>query len=335
MASVSDRVRNPKSLKPAVVSLALAIDHIVYQVEPVAPGEFGTKAFRLAKKGADGAVYDVIRTHAGLVECDCPSYEATHRGTISACKHGRALVQLGLLDAPAYVAAPVAPCCPADEPVPCGSCADHAPAPVVAAAAESDPAPDAEEIDIAEVLREIEGDPAPPAPADPEDFAIPAEVEATHWAWQVTGRLRRVAEDFQVRFAEQLLEDPDTIPGRMIRPLGPTLEELSAKLAEGRPVQAAPRPVRPALLPDGRYTLAELADAQGAFYAGWANAVGDLFAKHMRELASSIRATDSDSVAKFEGRIAALEGTYRDRIASGAFDSGYEAAVRDGAILCG
>ena len=46
-------------------------------------------------------VYDVARTAAGLVDCDCPSYEATYRGNgLATCKHGQALVMVGLLEAP-------------------------------------------------------------------------------------------------------------------------------------------------------------------------------------------------------------------------------------------
>ena len=61
-------------------------------------GEFGSKAFRMTKHSArDGGTYDVIRTAAGIVECDCPDYEARHRGNgFGCCKHGRALVQLRL-----------------------------------------------------------------------------------------------------------------------------------------------------------------------------------------------------------------------------------------------
>ena len=35
---------------------------------------------------------------SGLVVCDCPSYVSTHEGTCSTCKHGTALVEVGLLD---------------------------------------------------------------------------------------------------------------------------------------------------------------------------------------------------------------------------------------------
>jgi hypothetical protein len=71
----------------------------VYAVEPIPPGEDGTAAYVLTKR--DGTSYAVIRTHAGLVECDCPDYEARHRGLdCLPCKHGAALVDAGLIDAP-------------------------------------------------------------------------------------------------------------------------------------------------------------------------------------------------------------------------------------------
>lgn len=79
----------------------IQIKGLSYTVESIDPGQFGTVAYRLTKHAADGAVYDVIRTYEGFVECDCPSYESTHRGNgYGMCKHGAALVQLGRLAAP-------------------------------------------------------------------------------------------------------------------------------------------------------------------------------------------------------------------------------------------
>ncbi|WP_422932200.1 hypothetical protein [Singulisphaera sp. PoT] len=155
--------RSRREVKPArktpVYSLALAIDHAVYMVESIPAGGFGSKAFRIVKK-ADGAVYDVVRTHDGLVACDCPDYEVRRKGiTAECCKHGRALVAMGLLDAPTAVAnaaAPAAePCCPADEVEPCSACL-HSSAPAV----------------VAEV--ETVGTHGTPTPAE-----LPAQVEAT------------------------------------------------------------------------------------------------------------------------------------------------------------
>lgn len=89
-------------VKPARrCGLTLSICGTKYRVRPIPAGEFGTRAYRLSKLAADGAVYDVIRSHHGLVECDCPDYEARRRGlTTQPCKHGAALVAVGMLDAP-------------------------------------------------------------------------------------------------------------------------------------------------------------------------------------------------------------------------------------------
>ena len=160
--------RSRREVKPArkspVYSLALAIDHTVYMVEPIPAGEFGSKAFRITKK-SDRSVYDVVRTHDGLVACDCPDYEIRRKGmTAEPCKHGKALVAMGLLDAPTAVAnapapavvAPAAePCCPADEVEPCSACL-HSAAPA----------------EVAEV--ETVGTHGTPTPAEQ-----PAQVEAT------------------------------------------------------------------------------------------------------------------------------------------------------------
>lgn len=83
-------------------TLILTIAGTPYGVEPIGPGEEGTKAYRLSKASAGGEVYDVIRTHHGLIECTCPHYEMRLKGnTCSCCKHGSALVAFGLMDAPA------------------------------------------------------------------------------------------------------------------------------------------------------------------------------------------------------------------------------------------
>jgi hypothetical protein len=88
----------------------LLIKGLAYSVSKIDPGEEGTAAFRLDKVHGEG-VYDVVRTHDGLVRCDCPSYVMTFEGTASTCKHGRALVEAGYLDRPSPIAnipAPVA-----------------------------------------------------------------------------------------------------------------------------------------------------------------------------------------------------------------------------------
>lgn len=117
------------------VSITIRINDVRYAVDPIAPGEDGTRAFRLCKASGDHEVYDVIRTHSGICECSCPDYEARHRGNgHGMCKHGRAMVELGLMpgpvapadifrDATKNVPTP-APCCSPSEPLPCTACVE-------------------------------------------------------------------------------------------------------------------------------------------------------------------------------------------------------------------
>src|SRR4051812_26305950 len=93
---------NRKS-RPITVELTLTINGVAYVVMPIAPGPDNVKAYRLVKHGAGETVYDVAQTTAGLVECDCPSYESTYRGNgLETCKHGRALIMVGLLEYPDF-----------------------------------------------------------------------------------------------------------------------------------------------------------------------------------------------------------------------------------------
>src|SRR4051795_7620368 len=92
---------NAKS-RPLNVSLMLTIRETDYSVTPIAPGPDNIKAYRLEKLSGDRETYDLAHTNDGLVVCDCPSYVATHEGTSSTCKHGSALVLMGL---------PPKPCC--------------------------------------------------------------------------------------------------------------------------------------------------------------------------------------------------------------------------------
>jgi hypothetical protein len=81
---------------PLDLALVVVIRGVGYQVTPLDPGPDHTRAWRLAK--ADGEVYDVCRDHFDLVTCTCPHYEFRLRGnSASPCKHGAALIQLGLI----------------------------------------------------------------------------------------------------------------------------------------------------------------------------------------------------------------------------------------------
>jgi hypothetical protein len=80
-------------------SLVVTINGQSYGVEPIPPGGFGRKAWRLS--GPKGQIYDVLYTHFGIIECDCPHYEYVLKGNcVDMCKHGAALVATGLMAAP-------------------------------------------------------------------------------------------------------------------------------------------------------------------------------------------------------------------------------------------
>lgn len=87
-----------------------------YAVEAIDAGECGRSAVRVVKL-VNGESYDVIRTHAGVVECTCPDFVCRHEGKGSMCKHGAACLANGLLVAPVAAPAPepvVAPITPKD-----------------------------------------------------------------------------------------------------------------------------------------------------------------------------------------------------------------------------
>jgi hypothetical protein len=92
---------------PIVKPSPVEIKGASYTVEAIEAGEFGTAAYRVVKL-VNGEAYDVIRTHAGAVECSCPDWVVRHSDKGTCCKHGRALMELGLLDAPAPAPRPSA-----------------------------------------------------------------------------------------------------------------------------------------------------------------------------------------------------------------------------------
>jgi hypothetical protein len=83
----------------------ITIKGLAYSVSKIDPGEEGTAAYRLDKVHGQG-VYDIVRTHGGLVRCDCPDYECRKAGTAELCKHGRALIEAGYLERPSPIANP-------------------------------------------------------------------------------------------------------------------------------------------------------------------------------------------------------------------------------------
>src|SRR5262249_31928080 len=93
-----------------------------YHVEPIPAGEDGSAAFRMVKCGSNDAVYDLVRTHAGIIECSCPDYEVRRRGlTCDPCRRGRPLRGLGRRDPPRPNFGPTGEPLPA-EASPCTNC---------------------------------------------------------------------------------------------------------------------------------------------------------------------------------------------------------------------
>src|SRR5207302_638398 len=75
-----------------------------YEATPL-PTVEGTAVVRVGALDDPDATYDVSRGPDGLVACTCGDYTYRHAGTASTCKHGSAVVEAGLLDAPAPVIA--------------------------------------------------------------------------------------------------------------------------------------------------------------------------------------------------------------------------------------
>jgi hypothetical protein len=109
VATNSDTEQPARPFSCSIVSMTIAISDTRYTVDEIPAGECGTKAFRLTKRGGDRATYDVIRRHDDTVACDCPDYLYRHDGTVGLCKHGRALVELGLMPASCGTALKPAP----------------------------------------------------------------------------------------------------------------------------------------------------------------------------------------------------------------------------------
>jgi hypothetical protein len=108
-SSTATRPRVKASTQPLDARLTLTIRGTSYALTAIDPGPDNSRAWRLEKLGGKREIYDVCRTNEGLVVCDCPSYVSTHEGTCSTCKHGSALVAVGLLDAPKGLTSSIPP----------------------------------------------------------------------------------------------------------------------------------------------------------------------------------------------------------------------------------
>lgn len=272
------------------VSITIRINDVRYAVDPIAPGEDGTRAFRLCKASGDHEVYDVIRTHSGICECSCPDYEARHRGNgLGTCKHGTALVMVGLLDAPSVVTivtnAPEAlgercgPGCPAsvNHPAPCEGCPKA-------------PAPDFDEPyvianivargDACWINQGPKGGPTPPCWSKPEVLANRPEPSPEPEPTRDTDGISYEDDGFGLDDDEDADEDG----------LGGDWDD-EARWEIG---------------PGPGMTLAELADHEAAVFRGRGTYAGDLFASHMATLASLIRSLDAMTPGAFLDRLDAM-----------------------------
>jgi hypothetical protein len=267
-----------RTARPFACSMTVEINGQSYGVEPIDPGECGTKAFRLAKRWADGAVYDVIRDNDGHVACDCPDYECRHRGNgFGLCKHGKALVALGLIDAPKAPESPAKAIEPDARPFAAGvpsdapSDRDRAAAKAfgVRLPAKAEPRPLEDQLLAVLACPDCEGEGCAacvdqaPADAPSEAAGEPAEAD----------------ESFADELAEATASEPASEPRGDED--GPTDPE--------------------------RLTLAEWLDHEAARYTAMDHAAGDMLAATIAELARRVRFVEARSVADYESRWELIE----------------------------
>jgi hypothetical protein len=321
MATATTHKPGPNGKAKLTVSLSLAIDYVVYVLTPIhpeAPDVF--KAWRLAKRGGDGAVYDAAATAHGDT-CTCPDQTYRHEGRDdTGCKHIQALRLMGLLDAvptPATEPAPAAPCRPSGEPGPCPPCqtanpAEDAPVSLLdreAAMLTAEPDtgsnptvdfPDghgneAPELDVEELF-DADGW------IDPAEF--PDDPDAGTW---------------------ELGPDPDGPH--------PTEEDL-AEAAEVFGAMDAQRH----LDRSDRLTLDALIEHQISAYESWGNDAGRMFAAHMTELLMRVRWVKAETPDDYDARHEIVEQDARETWFRRGFEEGRQhgrseaAALADGQI---
>lgn len=313
MSIMTQNRKSSKSARPfsaEFVSVVIRINDVRYGADEIPAGEFGVQAWRLSKASGDHEVYDVIRTHRGLVECSCPSYVSTHAGTSSYCKHGRALIQLGLLPTPTLPElAPVAPVAIDNTPV---AIDNTAPEPCCSPA-EAEPCQGCVTVPVAE-LAPASADVFPPDLVDAWDAEAPPELwpddtDADVWTADADpvpdgddDHLLNTADDWHAPFA--------------VAPYEPTEQDRidSAEIFGAMEAQAH-------LDRSDRLTLAELADRQTDFYRSWGNATGTMFAEAMEALALKIRMTEATTPAELAARSDALDLAARETWEAIGYDS--------------
>jgi hypothetical protein len=91
----------PKPFQCRLRSAEVEIQGNAYTVIPFDYGDLG-RGFQVIKSGLNEQIYNVIHEdQSGINVCDCPDYQRRHQGNgYGMCKHGRGLVELGLLTRP-------------------------------------------------------------------------------------------------------------------------------------------------------------------------------------------------------------------------------------------
>lgn len=294
---------NAKSRKPVVAELTLTVNSTPYVLIPIPPGPDNTAAFRLVKEGNADSVYDVARTVAGLVVCDCPSYEATYRDNgLATCKHGQALVLVGLLEAPSAVVRP-------------------APAPIADGVDEPDLRDAYNDHRETQAARAV-------APFDAELYRAQNAVVERRALW-LEHRHLHTTGPMPTPAGPRLVDDDGTLLETSAETDARHEAEHAAKVAElmtGNPFLPAccpddePAPCLacldadgPAdgdwsdddvitLAPDAELTMVEVIELEAARYRGWGTDLGDLLAERAESLVGQIKALDARTPEQFRDR---------------------------------
>ena len=84
------------AVEVAPAPVKVAIHGFTYTVKKIPAGECGSVAFEMHRIDTNHT-YHVIRDGFGEVTCSCPNFEMRRAGTGVPCKHGRKLIDLGLI----------------------------------------------------------------------------------------------------------------------------------------------------------------------------------------------------------------------------------------------
>jgi hypothetical protein len=88
---------NPHNVVVEAQPIKVAITGFVYEVAPIPAGECGSVAFSMHKTATNNTYHILLDNH-GELTCDCPDFEFRRAGTGQPCKHGRSLIELGMVN---------------------------------------------------------------------------------------------------------------------------------------------------------------------------------------------------------------------------------------------